>query len=203
MRFVSIALVTALGLSLTACGSTTANRTIYSERQPVVTRSHFVLDVNTAGSDSLSDGELGRLAGWLDALELGYGDRVAIDDPGYNAGPSARSAVETLVAQKGLLISDVAPVTEGHVPGGAMRIVVSRSTAAVPGCPDWSHRSHTDFQARTSENYGCGVNSTLTAMIADPEDLVRGQSRNGEDQAEASKAIRAYRDKAKQAGEIK
>lgn len=200
MRFVSIALVSALGLSLTACDSTTANRSVNSERQPVVTRSHFVLDVNTAGSGSLPDGELRRLSGWFDALELGYGDRVAIDDPDHDAGPSARSAVEALAAQKGLLISETAPITEGHIPSGTMRVVVSRSTAAVPGCPDWSHRSHTDFQARTSENYGCGVNSTMAAMIADPEDLVRGQTRDGEDQAEASKAIRAYRDKAKKAG---
>ncbi len=200
MRFVSIALVTALGLSVAACGANTANRTVNSERQPVVTRSHFVLDVNTAGSGSLPDGEFRRLAGWFDALDLGYGDRVAIDDPGYNAGASARGAVEALAAQKGLLISDIAPVTEGNVPSGAMRVVVSRSTAAVPGCPDWSNRSHTDFQARTSENYGCGINSTMAAMIADPEDLVRGQARDGEDQSEASKAIRAYRDKAKQAG---
>ncbi len=200
MRFVSTALVTALGLSVAACGANTANRTVYSERQPVVTRTHFVLDVNTAGSGSLSAGELERLAGWLDALELGYGDRVSIDDPGYSAGASARGAVEALAAQKGLLISELAPVTEGNVPSGTMRVVVSRSTAEVPGCPDWSHRSHTDFQARTSENYGCGVNSTMAAMIADPEDLVRGQTRDGEDQAEASKAIRAYRAKAKQAG---
>lgn len=200
MRFVSIALVTALGLSVAACGANTANRSVNSERQPVVTRSHFVLDVNTAASGSLPAGELRRLAGWFDALELGYGDRVSIDDPGYNAGASARGAVEALAAQKGLLISDVAPVTEGNIPSGTMRVVVSRSTASVPGCPDWSNRSHTDFQARTSENYGCGVNSTMAAMIANPEDLVRGQSADGEDQAEASKAIRAYRDKAKQAG---
>ncbi|WP_422344320.1 CpaD family pilus assembly protein [Parasphingorhabdus sp.] len=200
MRLVSTALVTALGLSVAACGANTANRTIYSERQPVVTRTNFVLDVNTAGSGALSSGELERLAGWLDALNLGYGDRISIDDPSFTAGASARGAVEALAAQKGLLISELAPVTEGNVPSGAMRVVVSRSTAAVPGCPDWSHRSHTDFQARTSANYGCGVNSTMAAMIADPEDLVRGQSRDGEDQAEASKAIRAYRDKAKQAG---
>lgn len=200
MRFVSTALVTALGLSVAACGANTANRSVNSERQPVVTRTHFVLDVNTAGSGSLPSGELRRLAGWMDALDLGYGDRISIDDPSYNAGASARGAVEALAAQKGLLISDVAQVTEGNVPSGAMRVVVSRSTAAVPGCPDWSNRSHTDFQARTSENYGCGVNSTMAAMIANPEDLVRGQSADGEDQSEASKAIRAYRDKAKQAG---
>ena len=131
----------------------------------------------------------------FDALELGYGDRVAIDDPNYSTNPVAKAAVEAIVARYGLLISDTAPITDGYVPAGLMRVVVSRTSASVPGCPDFSHRSHTDFQVRTSENYGCGTNSTLSAMIADPEDLVRGQNKAGEDQSRASKAIRAYRDK--------
>lgn len=195
MRFVSIAIVTALGLSVSACGSTTANRSVNSERQPVVERSHYVLDVNTGGSGAMPSNEQRRLAGWFDALELGYGDRVSIEDPSYSSSGAARGAVESLVSQYGLLVSDIAPVTQGPVPSGAIRVVVSRSTAFVPGCPDWSNRSHTDFQGRTSNNYGCGTNSTLAAMVADPEDLVRGQSVDEEDQTRASKAIRAYRDK--------
>lgn len=194
MRIVSMALITALGLSVTACGSTTANRSVYSERQPVVSKSNFVLDLS-AGNGGLSSSEQTRLSGWFDALELGYGDRVSIDDPNYTASPVAKAAVESIVASYGLLISETAPVTEGNVPVGLMRVVVSRTSASVPGCPDYSHRSHTDFQARTSANYGCGTNGTLAAMIANPEDLVRGQNAEGEDQAQASKAIRAYRDK--------
>tara|TARA_R110000850_G_scaffold9992_11_gene36147 strand:+ start:1735 stop:2334 length:600 start_codon:yes stop_codon:yes gene_type:complete len=194
MRILSTALIAALGLSVTACGSTTANRTVYSERQPVVSKSNFVLDLS-AGNGGLSTAEQNRLAGWFDALELGYGDRVSIDDPGYAASSVAKAAVENIVASYGLLVSDTAPVTDGYVPAGQMRVVVTRTTASVPGCPDFSHRSHTDFQARTSANYGCGTNSTLAAMIADPEDLVRGQNADEEDQARASKAIRAYRDK--------
>ncbi len=194
MRIVTTALITALGLSVTACGSTTANRSVYSERQPVVSKSNFVLDL-AAGNGGLSTAEQNRLSGWFDALELGYGDRVSIDDPGYSASSVAKAAVESIVADYGLLISETAPVTEGYVPAGQLRVVVTRTSASVPGCPDFSHRSHTDFQARTSANYGCGTNGTLAAMIADPEDLVRGQNADGEDQAQASKAIRAYRDK--------
>ncbi len=194
MRIISMALITALGLSVTACGSTTANRGVYSERQPVVSKANYVLDLST-GSGGLSTSEQNRLSGWLDALELGYGDRVSIDDPSYSASAVAKAAVEAIVARYGLLISETAPITEGHVPAGLMRVVVSRTTASVPGCPDFSYRSHTDFQVRTSENYGCGTNSTMAAMIADPEDLVRGTNAGGEDQAQASKAIRAYRDK--------
>ncbi|WP_417622651.1 CpaD family pilus assembly protein [Parasphingorhabdus sp.] len=194
MRIVSMALITALGLSVAACGSTTANRSVYSERQPVVSKTNFVLDLS-AGNGGLSSSEQNRLSGWFDALDLGYGDRVSIDDPSYSASPVAKTAVEAIVASYGLLISETAPVTEGNVPAGQMRVVVTRASASVPGCPDYSYRSHTDFQARTSENYGCGTNSTLAAMIADPEDLVRGQNADGEDQSRASKAIRAYRDK--------
>ena len=194
MRFISSALVIALGLSVTACGSTTANRSVDSERQPVVTRSNYVLDLNVAGG-SLSSGEQNRLIGWFDALDLGYGDRVSIEDPSYASGAAVRSAVEAIASRYGLLISDLAPVTEGYVSSGAIRVVVSRATASVPGCPDWSNRSHTDFQGRTSENYGCGTNSTLAAMMADPNDLVRGQSDNGLDQEPGSKAIKAYREK--------
>tara|TARA_R110000824_G_scaffold200213_1_gene384188 strand:- start:2094 stop:2693 length:600 start_codon:yes stop_codon:yes gene_type:complete len=194
MRIISMALITALGLSVTACGSTTANRSVYSERQPVVSKANYVLDLS-AGNGGLSTAEQNRLSGWFDALELGYGDRVAIDDPDYSASTVAKAAVETIVARYGLLISETAPITDGYVPAGLMRVVVSRTSASVPGCPDFSHRSHTDFQARTSANYGCGTNSTLAAMIADPEDLVRGTNAAGEDQAQASKAIRAYRDK--------
>lgn len=194
MRIVSMALITALGLSVTACGSNTANRSVYSERQPVVSKSNFVLDLS-AGNGGLSTAEQNRLSGWLDALELGYGDRVSIDDPSYSNSAVAKAAVENIVASYGLLISETAPVTEGNIPSGQMRVVVTRTSASVPGCPDYSHRSHTDFQARTSANYGCGTNSTLSAMIANPEDLVRGQNADGEDQSQASKAIRAYRDK--------
>tara|TARA_R110001606_G_scaffold12706_10_gene55653 strand:- start:8462 stop:9061 length:600 start_codon:yes stop_codon:yes gene_type:complete len=194
MRIVSMALITALGLSVTACGSNTANRSVYSERQPVVSKSNFVLDLS-AGNGGLSTAEQNRLSGWFDALELGYGDRVSIDDPSYSTSAVAKAAVENIVASYGLLISETAPVTEGNIPSGQMRVVVTRTTASVPGCPDYSHRSHTDFQARTSANYGCGTNSTLSAMIANPEDLVRGQNADGEDQSQASKAIRAYRDK--------
>ena len=153
-----------------------------------------MLDLS-AGNGGLSTSEQNRLSGWFDALELGYGDRVSIDDPNYSTSPIAKAAVEAIVARYGLLVSEKAPVTEGHVPAGLMRVVVSRTSASVPGCPDFSHRSHTDFQARTSANYGCGTNGTLAAMIADPEDLVRGNSATGEDQTRASKAIRAYRDK--------
>src|SRR3546814_2711319 len=74
-----------------------------------------------------------------------------------------------------MLLSDVAPVTAGSVPGGTVRIVVSRSVASVPGCPDWRDTQEADLNGGTSSNYGCAVNSNLAAMVANPQDLVLGQ----------------------------
>ena len=47
--------------------------------------------------------------------------------------------------------------------------------ASVPGCPDHSRMTGIEFEGNTNSNYGCAVNSNLAAMIARPEDLVRGQ----------------------------
>jgi pilus assembly protein CpaD len=73
------------------------------------------------------------------------------------------------------LLVDTPPVTAGNVAPGTVRVVVSRSTASVPSCPDWSKTTEANYNSSNHSNYGCASNSNLAAMIADPEDLVRGQ----------------------------
>jgi pilus assembly protein CpaD len=75
-----------------------------------------------------------RLAGWFEAMKLRYGDRITIDDP-LKSG-SNRAAVEAVAGRFGLLVGDQAPVTSGMVNAGAVRVIVTRSSASVPGCPD-------------------------------------------------------------------
>jgi type IV pilus biogenesis protein CpaD/CtpE len=53
--------------------------------------------------------------------------------------------------------------------------VVSATKAEVPGCPDWSSQKKNSTNI-TDANYGCSINSNLAAMIADPQDLLRGRS---------------------------
>jgi len=186
------ALIAAAGIAAAALPGIAAagdNRSLYSVNQPVVERTDYVLDV-AAPSGNLSAVERGRLRAWFDSLDLGYGDRVFVDEPYGPAGGTAD--VARVAAEYGLLLSRGAPVTEGEVQHGSLRIVVSRSTASVPGCPNW--RSTKSINA-TSPNYGCATNSNLAAMIADPNDLVLGQSGTivpGD--ARGAKAIKSYRD---------
>jgi pilus assembly protein CpaD len=162
-----------------------ASRGLDSLNQPVVQRTDYLLDL--ADNGGLSDADVGRLDSWFASLGLGYGDHVFVDH-GTSAG---RNDVANVAAAYGLLMSSGAPIMAGHVPMGAVRVIVSRTTASVPNCPNYDRERG---PSSTSSNYGCAVNSNLAAMIADPNDLVLGQvgSVTG-DATTSSKAIRLYR----------
>ncbi|MBB3588303.1 pilus assembly protein CpaD [Sphingomonas aerolata] len=170
----------------------TENRGLESVHQPVVSRANYALDLGTAGG-TLAQGEARRLAGWMTTMRVGYGDRVAIDDPAGQA-PMARAEIADVVAGYGLLLSPDTPVTQAPVSPGAIRIVVTRMRADVPGCPDWSRDASIDIASHTSSNYGCAMNRNLAAMVARPEDLVRGSGDTETyDPASSFKAIDVYR----------
>jgi pilus assembly protein CpaD len=156
-------------------GATSNNPSVYSVNQPVVERTNYVLDVNLDGYSGISASEQGRLMDWFDALELGFGDRIAIDygDSGVNS--SAKDDVADLAAKHGMILVETAPVTSGNIAMGTARVVVTRSTASVPDCPNWSKTTEANYNSGTHPNYGCAVNGNLASMVADPEDLVRGR----------------------------
>lgn len=183
--------VLAPALLLGACGGT-MNRGLETVHQPVVSRTDYALDIGTSGT-ALAPGEDQRLAGWMASLRLGYGDHVAIDDPNPY-GTRVRDDIARQVARYGLLLSDDHPLTESPVTPGMVRVVISRTKATVPGCPDFSRMEGGNFDANTSSNHGCAANANLAAMIANPADLVRGQPGSGTtDLAVSGKAIDTYR----------
>jgi pilus assembly protein CpaD len=185
MRALKLAPIFALTM-VAACGGTW-NRGLESVHQPVVHRTDYVYDVPANG---LSAADKDRLDGWFQTLRVGYGDRIALDGP--DAG--SRRDVQQLAARYGLLLDSTAPVTAGEIAPGQMRVVVSRSRADVPGCPDWSRTSQPEFNSHTMSNYGCALNSNLAAMIANPEDLVRGRTDNGvTDATTGGRAIKELR----------
>lgn len=197
LRFKPMA-ATALALSLTAMlggcatgGGAMSNSSLNSVNQPVVRSSNFTLDLAT-GSGGLSVPEQARLADWFETLDLGYGDRIAIDDPTVSA--AVREDVAAVVSRYGLLLEEGAPITVGLLNRGNIRVVVTRSTASVPGCPNWGNRGTGNLGNNTSPGFGCSVNGNYAAMIADPQHLLEGASGTGETTVMSStKAIETYR----------
>ncbi len=192
-RTAGVALALTAGLALSGCFGMPTNRSLYSVNEPVVERTNYALDLST-GSGGLSFPEQRRLAGWFEAMDLRYGDRISIDDP-LNS-PATHAAVEVLASRYGLAISENAPTTPGYVNAGTARVVITRSTASVPDCPNWKARSDVNLGNATSTNYGCATNGNLAAMIANPEDLIKGSAGTGNTVIMSStKAIETYRKK--------
>ncbi len=199
---IATAIALAMGLSLTACsggtGSVTDNRSLESVNQPIVRQSNFTLDL-VSGSGGLSIPEQRRLAGWFEAMDLRYGDRIAIDDP--LSSPATHKAVSAIAERHGILVTGDAPVTPGYVDPGKIRIVISRASAEVPGCPNWSEKLASNLGNHTSAGYGCAINANLAAMVANPEHLIHGAKGSGDTTVMSSnKAISSYR-KAQPTGE--
>lgn len=189
LRLPALSLICGPALLLGGCMGT-QNRGVESVHQPVVARQDYLLDLQTVG-DGLAAGETGRLDGWLGSLKLGYGDKVSVDAPYPSRG--VRSDVAQTIAGYGVLVSEERPVSGAPVPPGIVRVVVSRMSASVPGCPDYSRNSSVDYNQNTSSNYGCATNSNLAAMIANPEDLVHGHGVGTADVVRSGKAIDALR----------
>jgi pilus assembly protein CpaD len=192
MKFLTAA---AASLALAGCGASLGtNTSMYSVHQPVVERTNYAIDLNSDGS-SISSAEQTRLTEWFDALQLGYGDRVSVDFGGGYASTSASQMVAAATADRGVIMEKVAPVTAGQIAPGMLRVVVTRSKAAVPSCPDWSTNREYNYNASNHSNYGCASNSNLAAMVADPEDLVRGRESGKLDSNSGKRAVDAYRTK--------
>lgn len=169
------------------------NRGVEPIHQPVVSRTDFVFDIAADGGGSLSPAERSRLIAWFDAVDMGFGDRVALADDGGYDYPSLRDAVGSEVGRYGLLLSDEAPRTAGVGAPGTVRVVISRSTARVPGCPDWKDKGENNHHGGSSTNYGCATAGNLAAMVADPQDLIEGRtSRTILRAATSSRAIKVY-----------
>lgn len=200
----ALAALAALALPLAGCTTDSPNRSVESIHQPIVSHAAYTFDVQAGAGDTLSPVEAGRLDDWFSSIGLGYGDQVAIVADGY-FGPSLRDGISDVVARRGLMLGLDDSAVAGSAPQGAVRLIVRRSTASVPGCPDWSAKQETEMTLGTSSNFGCGVNGNLAAMVANPEDLVRGQSTDSNLRtATSNRAISTYRDKQPTgAGELK
>lgn len=185
-------LVLALGSTLAACAANTpevASAGMEPVNVPVVSRAHYVYDAAAYGG-ALAPGETDRLDGWFRGLGVRYGDDIYVE----GGTDAARGQVAEVASRYGLALLAGAPVTAGALRPDAVRVVVSRTEARVPNCPNWSGDSQPNFNNSMAPNYGCAVNSNIAAMVANPEDLVHGRESTGlSDARTATKPVSVYR----------
>jgi pilus assembly protein CpaD len=189
-KFAYLALAATLSGCATGPAADQPARGLAAVNQPVLTRADYVFDA-AAPEGFLAPYEAARLDAWFRGLGLGYGDSVHVDG-GYNE--NARVDVQRIAGRYGMLVQPGAPVTTGAVPPGVVRVVVARTEATVPGCPNWGGMASPDYENRAMPNFGCAVNGNLAAMIANPQDLIHGREGSGvSDATTAARAIGVYR----------
>lgn len=98
-----------------------------------------------------------------------------------------RMAPLTLLAA----LSACTPDAENFGVNSVHQPVVTGNQAHVPNCPDWRSAGR-DSAATTDTNYGCAVNSNITAMVANPGDLLHGRTTDSSDAANTVKAVKAW-----------
>lgn len=191
-KFLLLALSSTLAACATSGGPDVPAAGMEPVNVPVVTRAHYVYDAAAYGG-ALAPGESERLDGWFRGLGVGYGDGIYVD----GSSDVARSQVAQVASRYGLLVQAGAPAAGGPLSPGAVRIIVSRTEARVPNCPNWSGASQPNFGNTMAANYGCGVNSNIASMVANPEDLVHGHESTGLSDAQtAIKPVSVYRNAA-------
>ncbi len=185
----------ALGASLAGCTHSLAKGPdvpaagMIPVNVPVVNRADYTFDAVAPGG-VLALGEAERLDSWFRGLGLRYGDDVYVD----GGASEARGEVADVVGRYGLLVLPGAPVTAGALTPAMVRVVVSRTQAFVPNCPNWSVPASPNYANAAMSNYGCGVNSNIAALVANPEDLIRGrEATGGSDARTATKPVSVYR----------
>ncbi len=184
-----------IAIALAGCAGTSGkNPSLESINQPVVTRTNYAIDLVMDGS-GIGPSEEARLVEWFNALNLGYGDRISLDFGNGYGSAAVSQDVATIAGVRGMLLTSTPPVTEGYVQAGEVRIIVTRASAAVPNCPNWKTETELNHNTATSENYGCGTNSNLAAMVADPEDLISGKTDDTRQDGSGNRAVETYRSK--------
>lgn len=167
-----------------------AARGVESVNVPVVTRQDYAFDA-AATDGYLTPASAARLDGWFQGLALGYGDSVYVEG---NMAELTRRDVARVAGRYGMLVTEGGPVLAGEIAPGTVRVVVSRTRATVPNCPNWSSAAGPDLNGRTQSNFGCGVNTNFAMMVANPQDLVHGREGNGVGDTQTStKAVESYR----------
>jgi pilus assembly protein CpaD len=185
-----IATAASAGCSYHPAAGDLRDRGVEAVNVPVVTRADYVFDAPAFGG-SLGPSEKARLDAWFRGLDLSYGDSIYVDAPYADA---ARYDVAQVAGNYGMMVLPGSPVTAGAVPQGMVRVIVSRTRAEVPNCPNWSLPSQPNYNNRTMSNFGCGVNSNLAAMVANPEDLIHGrESTDLGNNTAGTKAVNLYR----------
>ncbi|HKT16648.1 MAG TPA: CpaD family pilus assembly lipoprotein [Stellaceae bacterium] len=154
-----------------------------------------------AGASAPTSNEVTALSRFLENSAVGYGDQVTIDTGPRNGNPASDQlaarrlqAVTVMLRQHGIEAHVAArPTVDGALARNGVAVTIGRYVVTPPACPDYSKPEADDFNNTPSSNYGCATTANLGLMVANPGDLVHGQTLGPADGDFAARGVQLYR----------
>lgn len=134
----------------------------------------FNHQINFDGGKSLpSDAEYDRFDAFANSIKLGYGDEVVL----RGSAPARRDAMAAYIQRLGFpVVVQSEAGSKEDVGANTVKIIVNRHVVTPPACPNWSNFDGPEQRNTPGSNYGCAVDASLGYMVANPRDLVHGQT---------------------------
>jgi len=146
---------------------------------------HFV-------GDRVSEDELDALRADLNAVTPSAAQKVKVSLNPLQLDNEARKQrlTKTLVGM-GYARKTVSFVAQKGMGSNDAKLDITYSAVISPRCPDWRMSPVTTY-SNTAHNIGCATTANLGLMVADPQDLVRGQDDGAYDSQRTSTTMDQY-----------
>ena len=126
---------------------------------------------------------------FLSGADAGYGDRVLLDTS-RDVSADRIEGLSAFIKMRGLEYGGTAVLGE-KPEDGAVILYLERHIYTPPTCGNWAAEKSDDDMNNRSSFHGCSTQRVLGQMVADPRDLVSGQT-NSTDQRKAVSEVKKH-----------
>ncbi len=186
-------------LALAGCSNAAnfTNGDVQTRNEVEMVRIPYMITFVTDDS-KLSNESIEQLDIFMMKSNVSYGDEISIDLPLQRDGSLTEqnqkkmSYLAELFKKRGLRLSaEVTPY--GLSPDqDQARLLISRYVVTPPRCGNWT-ASNDNFTNAATSGFGCSNQANLGLMVANPRDLIIGETNNVPDTESAAKAVHTYR----------
>jgi pilus biogenesis lipoprotein CpaD len=132
--------------------------------------------------------EFDRFDAFARSINMGYADEVVLRGGAHHRQEAMAAHIQRLGIPA---VIHREPGTPDEVAANTVKVVVNRHVVTPPACPNWSNFDGNEERNTPGSNYGCATDAGLGYMVANPRDLVQGQTM---DPAQSDPTIRTLRE---------
>ena len=141
------------------------------------------------GRNRPTEAEYDRFDAFARSINLGYADELVL----RGGAPARQTALANRFEKQGLLATvKLDPGSKEEMASNTVKVVVNRHVVTPPACPNWSNFDGNENRNTPGSNYGCSVDAGLGYMVANPRDLVQGQTMDPAYSNPMVRTLRAY-----------